>query len=1816
MNNLTISETLLQLTGHLVVDSNEQERNLELLYRSLSRAALSMNRKLLINSNFSIEQSDLFFKEAVSKQRLDALDRLEQNRLTNPELSPEFRVFVREVPVRESLVYGSMPAWAAGAKVSHSIGPFKNQDGRQFWYDFFPISQFVALYVQGINEPVLLFQIRREDSRETFAAPSISLSTTYNLSKGSLWMNARFLAPTAPAGTYTGLTIRGGTIVFSNPPVNQNNRLTVSANTVIAVRLTLDSPEVVEANPETPFGIDARNLQLSLPNQFTFRFSAQGRTIDAIGDVSGQLYGQSLQFEWNRQSQTSYDPQLQRIVFPFRVSEPQLQISNSESTFNRISGTATIIRSAWVLPVAAIDLSQPTEAGGIGEMLVQSDQSLIARWQRLEGSFRLNSPAFLLSPGQIVLADLAAGNPHAHQSLDLWRHESNEFSIPVQLTFPAATPFFYVANASGNELLMVLTHADFQIDRPVKVNGEPPAVRSLNSLLVIGVNASNKLIYLLDDNLIQDNAQLNNQDPIVPEQFALALTNALFKVSQVNGCLLFGSLSDDYRKVTNGFLFLTFGLYAYLPTLPDPYAANLGRLIAQIRGQGSSNRIAASGLLQAAAITAWLVCRIRWQPAEASGDTVAVSFHFAPLNNQFGGISFEDEDQNENENPSGSGTIAASSSLTRPELTPTQSGTPISHLNNAISNAIAVHSSQSTTARSQNLAATPANTAARAVSTQPKPLPDYEGQWDEVTGRLQQNLFALLDVSTNADLYGISFNVFGRSDRLVTTHVALPNSSQTSPIQVQGLEVVSPGQNVRVFTVPQISWEPVLNLTPPQVEGDPPAFHNYYPDDGGPMQILNNGEDTVALAPLPLTDYLISSFAEEIQNFAALSLLTLPFGLKALALLQNQYTFTSENGATSTRRGTELTRNSEAFANDVKGSLQLQLNAGEALISGQSDMFVGSTVQLNNILDFTGARTEDSTLGRSVTEILNNEFLLQPSLELLRQRGVPLTRIDLSGYGASTFSNWLNPDAATAETSQAKFEVMVGRCAHEVIQVKSIIYPWAIQVVRTITLFRVSSGYVYRFDSGWQAESSGEFDFRYSVNIDSLSPPSGFDTSVCEIREGTSIAKCKQPSPFEIHPGIINGLFNVQNIIETDEIAVFEGNLVSDTVVSDAGLLVNSAPGDQLAFRFQPVYFDADVEIENAVSGFKIKPIKGSDKPVVPAKKIVGYVQIAPRGMPISKETLRDLVLQVGTIGGPIDCEINLANSGQRMRLNRFDFNNSFAANGTEPVFAVSGRGSVLLPKDGSWSMVKHDRDTGEVSPVPANLSVPVIRSGKLEFDDSGKKLDQAIESVLLRIANPTELLRSPVDDTLNYGFLQSTDTQKALFLTPAFQFGQKKLFSKTAPLFADAFRIVNSKSIFPNIGNAENILGDVISLQEAADGLGDAFSKGSLQDLGQEVWELLDISETIDSAKQQGYQLLKRELVDAFKLPDLEFELIDVGDGNFRIYIEYDQKDADGNVTTKADLDFNIDSLATDVAETWKSRMGNIGLVVDLAGIDRLMTIRGSWDSKKGAEASYPQPEIVFSQELQPVIDILEILQKLQGGDYAGALGQGLKLAMSNKAGSWEYKFEASKEIPVLRFPVPDAVYNDPNTPFKLEAGLTIGAYFNAALKVTTDAKELLPSAGGLLGFYGRLSVMCVSLSFATIYAIGQVNLDIAADTKIGPSLRMKFGFGAQIVVGIPVVGNVSVLFVVGIEIYTASGEFSITAFMLFQGHAELLAGLVAITITIEAQGTVSKKQIGSGSRTDLACQVTFGLDISIFLVINISFSTSWQESRQIAGS
>jgi len=330
-------------------------------------------------------------------------------------------------------------------------------------------------------------------------------------------------------------------------------------------------------------------------------------------------------------------------------------------------------------------------------------------------------------------------------------------------------------------------------------------------------------------------------------------------------------------------------------------------------------------------------------------------------------------------------------------------------------------------------------------------------------------------------------------------------------------------------------------------------------------------------------------------------------------------------------------------------------------------------------------------------------------------------------------------------------------------------------------------------------------------------------------------------------------------------------------------------------------------------------------------------------------------------------------------------------------------------------------------------------------------------------------------------------------------------------------------------------------------------------------------------------------------------------------IYVDYkfDANPKNGTPDRDSVLSFGLDSAAAE-GQKWLSTVADLAMVVDLGPIKRLVSVKGSFAAKHGEAPGFRAPELVFAKELQPVIDILTILTELQGGDYAAAMQKGLDVAMSNSADSWNYAFHARKEFPVVQFP-PGELYYAPTNPFKIQAQFAVGAYFNESVTPTTDIKSLLPTAGAYLEFGGSLSVMCVSLAAATVYAVGSVDLRISGDTKAGPGLAMKFGFGAEIIVGLPVVGNVSLLYMVGVEVSLDLTQVTVTASLLFRGRAELLAGIVCITIQIEAKGSY-QRLLGPPDATLMRAQVTFAIDVSIFLVINLHFSQSWQEQRQIA--
>ena len=1833
MTQSQLSALLESITGHIETTNPEQERILQ-------NAQEQIAASLLVNDDTGAEQlftnSDFYSREKINRANLDKISTIAAKTIQQ-NTGNGLRAAVRSVPVRNAQVAGSIPDWAIGAKPVETIGPFINTEGREIWIDFYRVVKLVTLYLG--TQPVLLF-------KASLGRLPIGVATSYTIVAGSVYINAKLLSAQAPANRFAGLKVKAGSLKLSVAPTMVGDKITLNPATNFELVLQPE-PDLDEGFSETSaYGKDARDSKYGLPLTCSINWNGTTKKVSglSVGAASCEIYGQAMNFTYTPVANPvlEYNELLNMLLVPWTASITEFQVLKSQSPFVTLSEKALVGRTYWTLPAAVLDVNNPLEAQGNGGVLIECKSGLRAsRINLRDADIRLRNPFIAGSPGSLFISDTQSDTSGASQHLDLWKDSQHPYRSTADLYFLKSAPFILIINSpKSQEFLTTICNSDFKTDRPVKVNGESFAIRSKFSLLMLGASDSRRLIYLYDDNMLADNQPKTAAGQAGARPVAIALENAVFTVSQVNGCLLFGECDEKWEKVTRANLFLSFVLYRYLPTLPDPYVGNL-RTWERLLGRGST--VPTTGQVQGGPLS-MLLCTVKYQPVSADEDNVDTGFHFGALTAENitelpvrgGATRAAASERSTDKRAVLLGKVRNSFRITASSLEKqnAENNEFVQKLMLAQQSAAAAQGEQPAL---QTIATGQALQSAIRLSVRGH---EYVKLWEDavVGSRLDAEPFALLDVSSNANQLGVSVSgqmVIVKTGSVipgVPGNAAVVTSKTGFPFIVEGMEVKAPGTLVRSFTLPQISWEPLINLTPPDRDNpldptspklpmDPEAGYLYFGDDGGPTRMWNNNPKPVALSPIPIVKSLLEEFKTNTQNFTVSSF-TLPFGLKAISYISKNFVETPNKPEINNIR--PVFREKPDGSYYVQGGIQLSLTAGNfgktSPDGNDEPMFPGYIVQLNNFLDMVGQPTISSNLGHRVTEIFNNEFLtgvLSLSSKLQDSRGVPVRRMDVTGYGANIFSNWLSPSAAMAQTSQARFEVMNGRTAHEVIQVKSILYPWGIRVVRTITVFRTSTAYVYRTDSGWKAESDGKFDFSYRYKKKGVDPYTTNPAHFVTVDE-----------PYEFHPGIIKGLFNVRNIKDAPSVKEYTStnNIPANTDYLNGikgQIYTNGPTALNEPVKCGGVYFDADVEFENVVQGH-------TNKRVV-SKKILGYVQVAPAGKPLTPQQLRELLaLQNNSIGGDADCVVDINNSDQQMRLNRYDVNSSVDAGNTNPVFVVAARGNVFLPKDGSWSMVQHNAGTGDVTPLPTGVTVPLIRTGKWK---KGAVIDPTVVATqLLRIAHPLEILRAPGTGTINFGYLQNTATQKALFLTPAYGPAIKKLMSKTPPIFADAYRLMTGNGIFPNIGNAIDNFGKAMPLLNGIDSAGQAataFVTNALADGGTKVFELLAVQaeKAGEAAIKQGMSLLQQgangvlDKALKFDVPPFEIPLVEM-DG-LRIYIEYKtgKKDQPASSYVDSKLNFDVDSFAGDMADQWKSRVNNLAMVVDLGDMKRIMTIKGNFDANKTKETGYeggpddgssglPMPEIEFSEALDPLVEILQILTDLSSNNYKEALQRGLKVAMSNSGEIWQYKYEATKELAMIRFPPTDEAYNSAQTPLKLEASLSLGVYFDAALKVTTNPGELLPTAGAFLKFHGGLSVMCYSVGVGSIYAIGSVDVKIACDTKVGPNLSLAFAFGVQIVVSLPVVGNASVSFMIGIEMYADITRVRIAALMQFKGHAELLGGIVCVTIMIEAKGIVEK----SGGKTQSSAQVTFALDISIFLIIDISFSKTWGEDRQIA--
>lgn len=1044
------------------------------------------------------------------------------------------------------------------------------------------------------------------------------------------------------------------------------------------------------ADSVTPaVGACSSNAKVELPESVTFTFDSGSST--AAGTAGkAEVWGQTFNFGPSTGDWTFVE-RLWTVVLGYDVEPQQFDAEPIGDDLVHFQGKGGVSRAGLGLPVVVA-----TNPAILGETALAASwllqiKSLTARWYTPDPRPHDLKDVWvgISAFGATILAEgVVPLTPVVAHAYDLWTIAGGSNKrLPWRQTYKEPFVLFYRCHAVEGELFMVQGHADVALDRPVTTNGLPISTPTTQSALLLHRFGGVTMAML---GALIDDAKSTHQ---------FALRNALVWTTAPAFLFVRGQVASP-QQIDSGGAQLLFGVYGWAPTLPDPYVSNgFVRRPRFVAGVPQS-------LLQG---------RIVWTTPE----NVMVSFEgrldLSPSLDARGASPGDPR-------PARDRGPAPDVGLTQVE----QEALTFNRRDEAEWKRAQAEEAHS---RGQRIAA--------AQQENNKTFAIIDGFMREVVGP-PPNL-TLLDVSTNQDLLGVA--VGARRGRDVTG--AAPTTPSSS-FPVSDLTVHSEVGAMRVVMLPQTQWEPVRTLDSDQDI----MTMGWFPTplasatDGGATQIGARSQKLMPVIP----EFALRGTFDAFKEGTPVGVrTTFPFGLVSAIRLQPH--------ATPDRKADlyHLTRPKFPTGQSV-GGIQVTAKAegGRPDDGGISPTFQGQMRQLLNGVDLvTGAPLGISVLGEtlqpagSVETVFNNDMAARPR--------VPVTRIDLSGYGGSNFSDWNNPFAAFAEAAKVQFQYMIGRTALEVIKVNSVLHPWGVRVTRSVTIERRPGGGVIRRDSGWQAFTPGIFDYRY------------FDTIVNDI----------VVAPYEFDAGVFRGLFNVRTI--------------------------RPAPGNVFSHggaTLVPYYFDAEVALEG---------VPGRTAAV----GILGYLQTTPNGAPAGADALQALIETQGPIGGPIEAWMNFGGSGLPFRVQRVEV--GLAMNSGNPLFVATARGVPSLPATGAWSVVVRPvasvpPNGGEAVPVAENRGVPVIRRYPVRYlpGDRTAYSEPRLDGVPgdYRFADATDLL-TPAAPHNDYALLQSTPTHAFLLPRPFVPASSPpRIESGYKAALADIFSRSTSKGAFPPAGN------------------------------------------------------------------------------------------------------------------------------------------------------------------------------------------------------------------------------------------------------------------------------------------------------------------------------------------------------------------------------------------------------------------------------
>jgi hypothetical protein len=602
-----------------------------------------------------------------------------------------------------------------------------------------------------------------------------------------------------------------------------------------------------------------------------------------------------------------------------------------------------------------------------------------------------------------------------------------------------------------------------------------------------------------------------------------------------------------------------------------------------------------------------------------------------------------------------------------------------------------------------------------------------ETSFRQALGSTNPNRVMMIDVSTNADQFGLGIG-------LAESGAEAPITAPPDLAIENGL-LMGKAADVRAIALPTHQWEPLWTAENTEDPPFPRVVASL--DDGVPTSIGVASSRMVPIAPRPVIERIVDAYNDPSSPEVVAVFGTLPFGLFMMARL---------DPADATDRpliSRVQPHQAEASGDErLNGGLQVTIRPHPGSSGARSPSLPGAAYQSIHGVGIPFGRT--NALG-STRELFNDEFG-----PFGRNPGVPVERLDLSGYGATMFSRWEDPAQAVG-VSQIHFTSLLGRTAYEVVQFRNIIYPYGLRIVRTITIERGSRGRVDRRDSGWVAVGTALF----------IDMPRHLVFASEEIK---------------VHPGFFRGLDRSTHIRETNQVVTAGGA------------------------QFFTVKFDADMLVRNVVAGAAgpaSRPGLPANVSRVPGRDLLGFalryndveVDGVRRTSPLRPSQLKALLESQRPVGGGVDCKIELGAGGHRFRATACEVD--VGADGPSgPEFAGVIRGGLSLPGEGSWSMVQQVRG-GSVEAVDRHRGVPLVHAGYAgEIPSPEPDYD---------FRDAADLGQPPESCSL-YGLLHAMDLQRALYPGVFVRTRESTALRGYGPIcIADALALPTSQAVFPD---------------------------------------------------------------------------------------------------------------------------------------------------------------------------------------------------------------------------------------------------------------------------------------------------------------------------------------------------------------------------------------------------------------------------------